>query len=377
MIKILGIVLLCCLIFACLEFLLDHLLYTLIGVAVIYALVKIKNTFFPKKVYVESEEEKRERELARKEALMEQFYKLEPRAKSKTYIACYGEELDCLEELAQLGHVPAMMLLGTHKAGYISYKYYMMASNAGEYQGAVYAYWRFLALYFESSTPDDYNMKAVCEGLRKGAESGNAECMFALSLCYAKGWVESMVSVNAVSYMKSPFDPNQEKMFFWLKKAFDQGCTNPGVQVMMAEYYATGKIWINENFDKDPAYISKENCIDQKKAFELVEAVLQCDWPERTRLSPIPVGRWLSIAKYFLTMFYFDGYGTKQNVEKARSSFLYFTGKKEGTLEVSVKDHSRLSALRKELKEAHNIEYNKLLDKMITDFENNLSQNIE
>lgn len=359
MLKILGILLLCSLILGCLILLLEHWVYALIGIAVIWVLFKIRNALFPKKISVESEEEKRERELARKEVLMEQFYKLERRAESQKYLNCSREELADLKELARLGYVPAMMLLGTEMAGYIAYRYYMMAADAGEYQGAVYAYWRFIPMYFETSTPDDYNMKAICDGLRKGAESGNADCMFALSLCYAEGWVES-IDGRVLSHRKIPFAPSQEKMFFWLKKAYDLGCTNPGVQVLMAEYYATGKIWIDENFDKDPAYISKENCIDQKKAFELVEAVLQCDWPERTRLSPIPVNSWLSIAKYFLTMFYFDGYGTAQNTEKAKTSFVYFTGKEGDKLEVLTKDNNRLSALREELKAAHIKEHKNL-----------------
>lgn len=357
MIKILGIALLGSFILGCLILMLEHWYYTLAAVVVIYVLFKIKNALFPKKVSIESEEEKRERELARKEALMGRFHELESRAKSKTYLACSSEELDCLEELARLGHVPAMMLLGAHKAGYISYMYYMMASDAGEYQGAVYAYWRFLGMFFDSPIPSNYNMKTICEGLCKGAESGNADCMFALSLSYTEEWVQEVAGTSNYGYMRSPLDPSPEKMFYWLKKAFDQGCTDPGVQVLMAEYYATGKIWINVNFDKEPAYISRENCIDQKKAFALVEAVLQNDWPERTRLSPIPVNTWLWIARYFLTMFYFDGYGTEQNTAKAKTSFLYSTGEKEDTLEISIEDQRRLSALRKELKAARDKEY--------------------
>lgn len=356
MLKVLGIMLLCSLALACLVFLLEHWFYVLIAIAVVWALFKIKNALFPRKVPVESEEEKRERELARKEVLMEQFYKLERQAKSQTYLNCYKEDLHDLEELAQLGYVPAMMLLRTHMANHISYKYYMMASDAGEYQGAVNAYWRFLFLWFECSTPDNYNMGAICEGLHKGAIAGNVDCMFALSLCYSKDWIKS-VDDRMLSHKQSPFPPSQEKIFYWLEKAFTQGCTNPGVQVLMAEYYATGKIWNDENFDKDPAYISEENCIDQKKAFELVEAVTQCDWPERTRLSPVPVNRWLAIAHYLLTMFYFDGYGTEQNVAKAKTSFLYFTGKEDDTLEVLTKDSNRLYALREELKAAHSREY--------------------
>lgn len=351
-----GIALLGSLILGCLILMAEYWYYTLAAVVVLYALFKIKNALFPKKVTVETGEEKSERELARKEALMGKFHELESRTKSKTYLACSSEELNCLKELAQLGYVPAMMLLGAHKIGEISYRYYMMASDAGEYQGALYAYWRFIPLYFESSTPDGYNMRAICEGLRKGAESGNADCMFALSLCYSKGWIES-VDGGERSHRVSPFAPSQGKMFYWLKKAFDQGCTNPGVQVLMAEYYATGKIWNDVNFDKEPAYISQESCIDQKKAFALIDAVMQGDWPEHTCLSPISVKRWVSIAKYLLTMFYFDGYGTEQNVGKAKTAFCYFTGKEEDTLELLTEDINRLSALREELKAARNREY--------------------
>lgn len=70
MLKILGIALLGSLILGCLILMAEYWYYTLAAVVVLYALFKIKNALFPKKVYVETEEEKRERELARKEALM-------------------------------------------------------------------------------------------------------------------------------------------------------------------------------------------------------------------------------------------------------------------------------------------------------------------
>ena len=110
------------------------------------------------------------------------------------------------------------------------------------------------------------------------------------------------------------------------------------------------------------------------------QAVLQRDWPERTRLSPVRVDTWIWKAKYLLTMLYFDGYGTEQNVEKAMTINQYFVGeasKKKEALSVTSKDYDRLTALRKELKDAHNKKYQKLLDKMMTDIKNNLPKKIE
>lgn len=362
MIKLLGIALLFSLILACAVFLLDNWLYTLAAIAAIFVLVKIKRALFPKKVQIETAEEKRQREAARKEELMETFYQVEKRVQEKNCMDSYKEELRNIEDLAKLGYVPAMMLLGAHKWEDVSYKHYMMASDAGEYQGVAYAYWRFLTSHFNNRLPDDFNMNAICEGLSKGAEAGNADCMFALSMCYAKGWVDAVAGtkLNGFTRLESPFEPSSEKMFFWLKKAYDQGCTSPGVIVMMAEYYAMGKIWFNENFDQEPIYISDGKSVDQKKAFGMLEALMQEEWPEQTHLMPIPVKKWHHSGKLLLTMCYFDGYGTQRDKRKAIDLYCYPFGEEHDTLEVTSKDHDRMTALRKELEESHTIEFIKI-----------------
>lgn len=289
---------------------------------------------------------------------MEQFYKLERQTKMQAYLQCSMQEYSCLQELAQLGHIPAMMLLAKSKDADISARYYMMASDAGEHQAAVKAFWRFINRHQQNSMPDAFDIKKVGERLRKGAEDGDADCMFALAMCYAKDFVGTYGTQYNYHPAKSPFSPNQEKMIFWLKKSFEQGCKYPGVQVLMAEYYATGKIWNDFHFEKEPVYVSLEKCIDPKKAFAILEPIYQklnmnfSYSPERNH--------WYQAAKYLITMFYFDGFGTEPDSEKARACI--HAGGEGDVLTVTSKEKDTLTAIRKELEEALHISNEKRLE---------------
>lgn len=257
---------------------------------------------------------------------------------------------------ANSGDTESMILVAEESKNVpsISLDYYDKAYSAGCTKAAALKFWRFNNNWFQNLPPDDYDVYQLGKQLHTGSKLGDPDCVYAEALCYAKNFVGDYLDSNSNSYCNwvvSPYQPNSIKFIEGLKRAYDLKCTHPGVQVMLAEYFAMGKIWNNERFDKQPMYEEIENVIDQVRAFEMLNTV----WQELRQefvsdLTNIPNRYWYFKASYLLGMMYFDGRGTNKDIEKAKE-VLNAMGS-DHSITVNTKQYAILSSLRDSLTDA-------------------------
>lgn len=238
-------------------------------------------------------------------------------------------------------------------------KYHMMAAENGYYNAAATLFWRFIQDYHQNLPPDSFDINKVAAKLQEGADAGNPDCMFALAVCYARNFVGTFgVSASRNYPVNSPYKPNPVKFMEYLKKAYDSGCTHPGVRLLMAEYYATGKIWCGYHFDQEPVYRAAKPEIDQYKAFSLLKPVFldlrenldryEHKYPEKYYHYTYT---WFQLARFMITICYFDGYGVAADIDHTLESFPYASRMEDGEgISVTSGDHAILTAMREELK---------------------------
>lgn len=222
------------------------------------------------------------------------------------------------EKAADKGNVEAMLELAKSKDAAVSCKYYKMACEAGSSVAASKMFWRFIDANAQHALPSGFRMEWLAEKLSKGANAGDVDCMFALALCYAKGFVGGFGLPYAGTKITSPYKSDQEKFIFWLKKAYNKGSKDPGVKLMMAEYYILGKIWRDNNFTSDPIYTQTAKEIDMSKGLKMLESIYK-EMSKIDNMILIHTKRmdWFHACRYLLGMMHFDGYGTKVDIKKA------------------------------------------------------------
>ncbi len=267
----------------------------------------------------------------------------------------WSRSQDHLEQAAKDGDIPSMIKVAERAATTeTAYEYYMKASSAGCHDATVTMFWRFIQAFQQNTNPDNLDMNAVVRRLEAGAEAGHTDCMFAFAMCYAKDFVGSYGRQYNYHPAKSPLAPDQEKLLFWVKKAYDAGSSHPGVFALLAEYYATGKMWKTWYFDQEPIYQGDRSCVDPKLAVSLLlqgrekAADKESSWNDGTF-------GWLDPISFLLGMCYFDGCGTAVNKEEA-CTILNAQRISDG-MEVDHKTYVQLIAIREALKEAQSDNY--------------------
>lgn len=263
-----------------------------------------------------------------------------------------------LMKAAECGDIPSMLKLATDRRNDADtvFKYYNKAFHAGVYEAAAEIFWRFIHAYQQNLLPNSFNMEILVKQLTKGAEARNPDCMLALALCYSKGFVGHFgfrYGGTHTRYMlQLPFSPNPDKFFYWLKKAYDSGCTDPSVQIMMAEYISMGKIWNRPEFNEPPSYVAKEFESDPKTALTMIEQAKQHldmnsaslgDNPRRTY--------WYEACIYLLTALTLDCFGKKSDLKKACE---YIGAEYNGVSLILPKyNYTKIISLRKALNRAY------------------------
>lgn len=261
-----------------------------------------------------------------------------------------------LQKAANSGDVESMILVAENskRIPTIALDYYDKAFYAGCPKAAALKFWRFNNNWFQNLPPEDYDVYKLGKQLHTGSNLNDPDCVYAEALCYAKDFVGDYLGSNKSQYCKwvvSPYQPSSTKFIDGLKRAYELKCTHPGVQVMLAEYYAMGKIWNDERFDKKPMYEANDNVIDQVRAFEMLSTV----WKELhqefvANLTNIPNRHWYFKATYLLGMMYFDGRGTQKDFEKAKE-ILNARGN-NNSITVNTELHAILTGLRNSLTDA-------------------------
>ena len=222
------------------------------------------------------------------------------------------------EKASQSGDAAAMLQIARNSDADTSFQYYTMAYQAGEYQAAAEMFWRYIHAGKQHAAPKGFQMQKLAKQLQCGANAGNADCMFALALCYAKDFVGTYGFDYHYSDVHSAYQPDAEKFFYWLAKAYQSGCTDPGISVMMAQYYATGKIWHHANYGLTPTYAADSPEINQEKAFAILEPVyLLLNDHIRDNGYDVKTRYWYEVCKPLITMMYLDGRGTEADPKKA------------------------------------------------------------
>ena len=258
--------------------------------------------------------------------------------------------MDHYQAAADKGDIPSMVKTAEiTKNPETVYEYLMKASNAGHHAAAVRLFWRFIQAFEQHSTPDNFDMNAVVRRLEAGAEAGHTDCMFALAMCYAKDFVGSYGIKYNLHPVKSPLAPDQEKLLFWLKQAYDAGSSHPALLLLLAEYYATGKMWKNKFFDQEPIYQGDRSCVDPERAFSLLLQAHE-KLAEKRPSEKDGTTSWSDAICYLLGMCYFDGCGTAAN-EDAACTILNAQRISDG-MEVDHETYVQLIAIREALKEA-------------------------
>ena len=227
---------------------------------------------------------------------------------------------DCKKELAKLGDISALHQLVNGRNINTAYEFGMEAARNGETWALITLFWRFLDNM--ERRPENFRFDEVVSLLERGAEANDTDCMFALSICYAKDLVSHYTigySENSTNLLKSPYPADPDKFFELLKKAYDGGNRSPAVLTLMAQYYAMGKIWVTREFRGDPFYVQKTRDIDQKKAFALLKEAEErrLEVYKSKSIEERAISYWSSHERYMLTIMHFDGYGCDKDTEKA------------------------------------------------------------
>lgn len=236
----------------------------------------------------------------------------------------------------------------------VAFSNYKMAFAEGGHNAASQMFWRFIVrngLY--SSAPQGFSMKELCKQLTQGAVAGDAGCMFALALCYSK---EFFCTNDYGNYydrsLKSPLTPNPDKFFYWLKKAYESGSGHPGAHIMMAQYYATGKIWCHSLYTLTPTYQAEIRQINQAKAFAILEPVYrQLDNAIRSGYDE-HISYWYHVCMPLIAMMHLDGRGTSADPRKACACIGVGFNASSETLLLRPNHYVRLRGVRLALNEA-------------------------
>jgi len=235
----------------------------------------------------------------------------------------------------------------------IAFSNYQMAFAEGGHNAASQMFWRFIVrngLY--SSAPQGFRMGELCSQLKQGAVAGDPGCMFALALCYSK----EFFSTNDYrrSYdgsMKSPLPPDPDKFFYWLKKAYESGSAHPGVHIMMAQYYATGKIWCHSLYTLTPSYQATYRQINQEKAFSILAPVYRQLNDAITTGYDVHLSYWYQVCMPLIAMMYLDGRGTPADPRKAFACVGVGFSANSDALLVPTGKYARLRGARQALNE--------------------------
>lgn len=240
------------------------------------------------------------------------------------------------QKAASLNHKDSIKAMADSNDKDASYKNMMKLANSGDYDAAANIFWKILPMSILPKDFDSINMLAV---LKEGAENNNAECMFALSLLYLRNFVDSCLRFDAqAEKWRNPVAYDEGKFVYWLKKANDSGCKNIIAKVLLAQYYAVGKIWYNHSYNEDAIYEIKEKEIHPQKAYNILEKEITTE-PEKLTY-------WYHVGHRLLVAMLFYGYGTDTNVSKARELMNTFGSKT--SMWVTEEETKSLEALQKE-----------------------------
>ena len=247
---------------------------------------------------------------------------------------------------ADLGVMSAIIEVSKSDDVDLAYKNTVRLARSGDYDAAANLFWRFLKMY---EPPKDFDVTNLVVSIENGAKNNHPDCMFALSLLYLKGFVNTciMICPNKEQW-KFPMLYSQEKFVYWLKKANDARVDRIMARVMLAEYYTTGKIWKDYNFDQEPGWEMKVKEICPEKAYEILNRSTS---PDPTIIfSWKDGGPWEYAGRRLLLAMLFYGYGTETDVDRAQD--LIGTYGSDHSIHVTEIDSIILDALKEEFEKA-------------------------
>ena len=120
---------------------------------------------------------------------------------------------------------------------------------------------------------------------------------------------------------------------------------------MLAEYYATGKIWKDSHYDEAPIYVQSQREVDLPKAYAMIEemyGVLKKAF--LADVLDLSNAFWYTKAKTLLGLMYFDGRGTEPSIHMAKVCLN--CGGEENSISIPEDQVKSFEALRKALAEA-------------------------